>query len=242
MPFVPSIRFVLLALVPLLFGAVSALEPESIWPMLIADAALAALAALDAFLGRPVLVRAEREPPRIFSVGRANLVRLRLTSRSRAPASGAGQRRRRPGAGGRGLAEDGAGARRGARRRDLPRAAEAPRALRAGRSPSALDDAARACGGGRCAWRRATRCASTPTCRRCAPTSSWRGRAWRTGWCAPCACAAARTSSRRCATTSATTTTAPSTGRRPPGGRSSSPASTSRSATSRCCACSTAAA
>jgi uncharacterized protein (DUF58 family) len=83
MPFVPSIRFVLLALVPLLFGVVSALEPESIWPMLIADAALAVLAALDAVLGRPVLVRAEREPPRIFSVGRANLVRLHLGSRSR---------------------------------------------------------------------------------------------------------------------------------------------------------------
>ena len=129
MPFVPSIRFVLLALVPLLFGAVSALEPESIWPMLIADAVLAALAALDAFLGRPVLVRAEREPPRIFSVGRANLVRLHLTSRSRRPLLVLVNDDAAPGLVVEGLPKDGAGARRGARRRDLPRAAGAPGAL-----------------------------------------------------------------------------------------------------------------
>jgi len=85
MPFVPSIRLVLLALIPLLFGVVSALEPGAIWPMLVADAILVALAGLDAVLGRSVWVQVEREPPRIFSVGRANLVRLRLASRARRP-------------------------------------------------------------------------------------------------------------------------------------------------------------
>src|SRR5450631_1575892 len=80
MPFVPSTRLVLLAVVPLVLGAVSAIESALVWPMLIADLAVVLLAALDAWLGRQVVVRIEREPPRIFSVGRANLVRLHLTS------------------------------------------------------------------------------------------------------------------------------------------------------------------
>src|SRR5512140_1814494 len=87
MPFVPSTRFVLLAIVPLLFGAVTAVEPRFLWPMLLADLALLLVAALDAVLGRDVLVSIEREPPRIFSVGRANLVRLQLHSSARRPLS-----------------------------------------------------------------------------------------------------------------------------------------------------------
>ena len=80
MSFVPAPRLVLLALVPLLLGAVTALEPSLVWPMLVSDLGLVALAAVDAWLGRRVLARIEREPPRIFSVGRANIVRLHLTS------------------------------------------------------------------------------------------------------------------------------------------------------------------
>jgi uncharacterized protein (DUF58 family) len=80
MPFVPSTRLVLLAVLPLVLGAVSALESALVWPMLIADLAVVLLAAVDAWLGRRIVVRIEREPPRIFSVGRANLVRLHLTS------------------------------------------------------------------------------------------------------------------------------------------------------------------
>ncbi len=80
MPFVPSTRLVLLAVVPLVLGAASAIESTLVWPMLIADLAVVLLAAVDAWLGRRVVVRIEREPPRIFSVGRANLVRLHLTS------------------------------------------------------------------------------------------------------------------------------------------------------------------
>jgi hypothetical protein len=37
-------RFVLLMAVPLLLGAVTALEPNFIWPMLLADLGIAALA------------------------------------------------------------------------------------------------------------------------------------------------------------------------------------------------------
>jgi uncharacterized protein (DUF58 family) len=83
MPFVPSTRFVLLAVLPLLLGAVSALEPSFVWPMLLADLAVALFAAIDAWLGRRVLFRVEREPPRIFSVGRPNLVRLHVYSTAR---------------------------------------------------------------------------------------------------------------------------------------------------------------
>ena len=68
MPFVPSHRLVLLAVLPLLLGAVSALEPSFVWPMLLADLAVVLVAAVDVWLGRRVLARVEREPPRIFSV------------------------------------------------------------------------------------------------------------------------------------------------------------------------------
>ncbi len=85
MPFVPSARLALLAVVPLLFGVVTALEPALVWPMLVADLALLLLAGADAWLGRRVLAGARREPPRIFSVGRANLVRLHVTSTAKRP-------------------------------------------------------------------------------------------------------------------------------------------------------------
>jgi uncharacterized protein (DUF58 family) len=85
MPFVPSQRLVLLAVLPLLLGAVSALEPSFVWPMLLADLAVVLVAGVDAWLGRRVLVRIEREPPRIFSVGRLNLVRMHVYSSARRP-------------------------------------------------------------------------------------------------------------------------------------------------------------
>jgi uncharacterized protein (DUF58 family) len=85
MPFVPSIRLVLLAVLPFLFGAVTALEPALVWPMLGADVLLLLLAATDAWLGRRAIAHVVREPPRIFSVGRANPVRLRVTSTAKRP-------------------------------------------------------------------------------------------------------------------------------------------------------------
>jgi uncharacterized protein (DUF58 family) len=83
MPFVPSYRLVLLAVVPLLLGAITALEPGLVWAMLLCDLGIVVVAAGDAFLGRRVVVRVEREPPRIFSVGRPNLVRLHVSSTAR---------------------------------------------------------------------------------------------------------------------------------------------------------------
>ncbi len=85
MPFVPSSRLALFAAVPFLFGAVTALEPGLVWPMLVADLALVVLAGGDAWLGRRVIARVVREPPRIFSVGRANLVRLHVTTTAKRP-------------------------------------------------------------------------------------------------------------------------------------------------------------
>ena len=82
MPFIPSTRFVLLAVAPLVLGMVTALEPAFLLPMLLADLGIALVATGDAWLGRRVLVEVEREPPRIFSVGRSNLVRLHLRSKA----------------------------------------------------------------------------------------------------------------------------------------------------------------
>lgn len=80
MPFVPSTRLVLIAVLPFVFGMATALESAFVWPMLIADLAVIVLAATDAWLGRRTVIHVEREVPRIFSVGRANLVRLRVSS------------------------------------------------------------------------------------------------------------------------------------------------------------------
>ena len=85
MPFVPSTRLVLLAVLPLLLGAVTAIEPSFVRPMLLADLGIVIVAAIDGWLGRRVLLRVEREPPRIFSVGRANQVRLHVYSAARRP-------------------------------------------------------------------------------------------------------------------------------------------------------------
>lgn len=87
MPFVPSLRLALLAVVPLLFAVVTALEASLLWPMLIADLVLLLLAGADLWLGRRDIARIEREPPRIFSVGRANLVRLHVISSAGHPLS-----------------------------------------------------------------------------------------------------------------------------------------------------------
>jgi len=87
MPLVPSPRLALLAVLPLVFGAVTALEPALIWAMLATDLGLLLLAAADAWLGHRVIARVMREPPRVFSVGRPNLVRLHVTSTAGRPVS-----------------------------------------------------------------------------------------------------------------------------------------------------------
>jgi uncharacterized protein (DUF58 family) len=82
MPFIPTARLCLLALLPLGLGVATVATPALLGPMLTADAVLVLVAALDAFLGRRALITVEREPPRVLSVGRPNPVRLRLRSRA----------------------------------------------------------------------------------------------------------------------------------------------------------------
>jgi uncharacterized protein (DUF58 family) len=83
MPLVPTLRLVLLALVPLGLGAGMVLDQTLLLPMLAVDGALALLAVLDGLLAMGRAVTVEREPPSVLSVGRANPVRLHLLSTSR---------------------------------------------------------------------------------------------------------------------------------------------------------------
>jgi uncharacterized protein (DUF58 family) len=80
---IPALPLVLLTLVPLALSLLVVFEPALTRVVLVADAAWALVAALDAVLGRRALVSVVREPPEVFSVGRANAVRLRIRSRSR---------------------------------------------------------------------------------------------------------------------------------------------------------------
>ncbi|HVZ75026.1 MAG TPA: DUF58 domain-containing protein [Polyangia bacterium] len=83
MPLVPTRRLVLLALVPLGLAVAVAIHRALTAPMLAADGALLALAALDAWLARARVVVVERETHAVWSVGRPNAVRLRVRSTAR---------------------------------------------------------------------------------------------------------------------------------------------------------------
>ncbi len=85
MPLTPTARLCLLALAPLGLGIAMVITPAAFGPLLAVDLLLVLVAALDALLARGRLLRVEREPARIFSVGRPNLVRLQLRSRARRP-------------------------------------------------------------------------------------------------------------------------------------------------------------
>jgi len=184
MPFVPSQRLVLLAVLPLLLGAVSALEPSFVWPMLLADLALALVAA-NRCVARPARAFPSRTRAAAHLLGGAAEPGQTAPLFHRAKAAGrAGERRLGGWPGYRGIAQDRAGARHRTRPGHLPREAEPPRALRAWRSPPALGHPARL-------WWRQIRIASRapgargiPTCRPCVPTRCWLGKAWKTAWCA----------------------------------------------------------
>jgi uncharacterized protein (DUF58 family) len=85
MPFVPTARLCLLALVPFGLGIGMVGTQALLLPMLAADLVVVLLAALDALLASGRLVTVEREPPRVLSVGRANPVRLTLRSTAGRP-------------------------------------------------------------------------------------------------------------------------------------------------------------
>jgi uncharacterized protein (DUF58 family) len=82
---VPSRRLVGLGAVTLLL-AFAVFADRRLWPALLwADLGLLLVAAVDALLGRRVLVDIERRPPGTFSIGRANPVELSVHSRARRP-------------------------------------------------------------------------------------------------------------------------------------------------------------
>jgi len=80
MPLIPTPRLVLLALAPLALAVATAFDTALLVPMLAADGGLLLLALLDAALAGGRSIAVTREAPAVLSVGRANVVRLRLRS------------------------------------------------------------------------------------------------------------------------------------------------------------------
>jgi uncharacterized protein (DUF58 family) len=78
---------VLLAVMPLAFAVATMFDAQLLWPMLLADAVLVAVAGVDALLGRKALVTVERRAPEVFSIGRSNPVWLEVRSLARRPLS-----------------------------------------------------------------------------------------------------------------------------------------------------------
>src|SRR5262245_61106133 len=83
MPLIPTMRLVLLALAPLVLGAAMTVDSTLLRPMLAVDAGLVLLALIDGLLASGRLMVVAREAPSVLSVGRANLVTLRIRSRAR---------------------------------------------------------------------------------------------------------------------------------------------------------------
>jgi uncharacterized protein (DUF58 family) len=83
MPLVPSRSLVLLLAIPVVLGLLTLVDRTLIWPMLAADAGIALVAAIDAAFAWKPLVSVNRESPEVFSLGRANRVKVSLRSRAR---------------------------------------------------------------------------------------------------------------------------------------------------------------
>jgi uncharacterized protein (DUF58 family) len=80
---IPSRIFVLLAVGPLALAVATLVDRELVWTMLMVDGAIALLAAIDALLARKAVVAVTRRAPRVFSVGKPNVVQLELKSSAR---------------------------------------------------------------------------------------------------------------------------------------------------------------
>jgi uncharacterized protein (DUF58 family) len=83
MPLIPTMRLVLLALAPLVLGAAMTVDTTLLRPMLAVDGGLVLLALIDGLLASGRLLVVAREAPSVLSIGRANLVTLRIRSRAR---------------------------------------------------------------------------------------------------------------------------------------------------------------
>lgn len=85
MPFIPTARLCLLAAIPVCMGLALLANRALVAPLLAVDGLIVLFAALDAFLARRPLLTVERELPRVLSVGRANPVKLTISSRAGRP-------------------------------------------------------------------------------------------------------------------------------------------------------------
>lgn len=81
---IPSRLLVLMMIAPLLLGMVAVVDASLVWPMMATDGAIIVAAGVDALLSRRGLVEVERSVGSgVFSVGRSNVVDVRLRSLSR---------------------------------------------------------------------------------------------------------------------------------------------------------------
>lgn len=80
---IPSGRFVLLLIVPVVLGLATIGDRSLLVPMLAADAGILAVAVVDALFARRPLVSVVRESAEVFSIGRPNSVTLHLRSSAR---------------------------------------------------------------------------------------------------------------------------------------------------------------
>lgn len=83
MRLIPRYPLVLLLLPPLFMAVLSIIEDRFVAWMWWTDAGILLLAAVDAVLGRQLVPEVEREAPDVFSLGRKNRVRLRVSLRPR---------------------------------------------------------------------------------------------------------------------------------------------------------------
>ena len=80
---IPNRGLVWLALIPLVLAAIVPFDDSLLWPMLMADAGLFVVAAVDAALTGRKLVTVGRRAREVFSIGRPNPVTIELRSQTR---------------------------------------------------------------------------------------------------------------------------------------------------------------
>jgi len=80
---IPSRLLVLFAVGPLALAVATLVDHDLIGPMLMVDAGIVLVAAIDALLARKAAVSVTRRAPRVFSVGKPNVVHLELKSSAR---------------------------------------------------------------------------------------------------------------------------------------------------------------
>ncbi len=80
---IPSRALVLLALGPLGLSIATVFDRSLVWPMILTDVGIVLIALVDLALAARPLVGVQRDAPAVFSVGRPNVVTLRVRSTAR---------------------------------------------------------------------------------------------------------------------------------------------------------------